>query len=168
VVETSLPVDGRLECRDRNEQILVAACGRAARCFHAIRLLAGEENRLGEDAFVLCRTLFSIAVHSLYLTHDDDLEVRRARLDAWVVSFLVRLRSQEEQLATWNLQQEDLDALQAHLRRFEDRRASEIERVGFVNSVARICRGIVPETGGLTSGSDGVPSRWRRTLHPSR
>lgn len=136
VVEAVTPVLDRFVCRDRNEQVLVASYGRAARCFRSMRLLA--EQRLGEDALVLCRTLFSVAVHSLYLTNSEDSLERRSRLDCWIAGFLFRLDRQERELAAWNLQQEDLDALRELRDRLRGGSAHKIERFPDERSITKV------------------------------
>lgn len=65
--------------RDRNDQLLVAAYGRAYRCFGSIRALAEPPRSEADDAVVLTRTLLSIALRSLYLVAPDDLDEREER-----------------------------------------------------------------------------------------
>lgn len=123
--EAATPVGRRYECRDKNEQVLVAAYGRAARCFRSIRFLAAQS--LGEDALVLTRTLLSVAVHSLYLISSEDASERRSRLDRWAVGFIDRLTRQEKELKAWGLQREGLEALREGRQKIQSRNATKIE-----------------------------------------
>jgi hypothetical protein len=76
-VRGKAPGDPGVETRDRNDRLLVAAYGRAFRCFSSIRQLAvrGE----ADDATVLSRTLLSITLQSLYLAAPDEPEERDRR-----------------------------------------------------------------------------------------
>jgi hypothetical protein len=130
VVEARSPKNGRFATRDRNDQVLAAACGRAARCFRSMRLLA--EQSLGEDALVLARTLFSIAVHSLYLATPDDVSERRSRSDAWAADFIARLDKQESELRVWGLEEEDLASLAEQRDRLRNRSPGRFPREGSI------------------------------------
>jgi len=67
--------------RDRNDQFLALAFGRAFRCFRSIRDVAGNYAE-GDDAAVLTRALAVIALRSLWLAtpEDPDERIRRGRM----------------------------------------------------------------------------------------
>lgn len=76
-VEATVPGESGVGTQDRNDRLLVAAYGRAYRCFVSIRELAGRGE--ADDAAVLTRTLFSITLQSLYLIATDDPTERQRR-----------------------------------------------------------------------------------------
>src|SRR5690348_13916223 len=78
-VRATTPGEAGVETNDRNERLLVAAYGRAHRCFVSTRDLAARGE--ADDAAILTRALLSIALRSLYLvTSEEPAErVRRFR-----------------------------------------------------------------------------------------
>jgi Family of unknown function (DUF5677) len=76
-VRGAAPGELGVETNDRNERLLVAAYGRAYRCFASIKELAARGE--AQDAMILTRGLLSIVLRSIYLIHDDDPRERSRR-----------------------------------------------------------------------------------------
>ncbi len=94
-----LPGVPGVEVRDRNDGLLVAAYGRAYRCFTSIRDLA--ERHEADDAAILSRALLSVALRSLWLVQPDDPAEREPRFRRAALSDFEQQRklAAEEQAA---------------------------------------------------------------------
>lgn len=112
--------------RDRNDQFLVLAFGRALRCFRSIRDVAGVHAE-ADDAAVLTRALLAMTLRAVWLAIPDDPEERLRRARALELDSIRQLRTQARSLERLSL---DPGIPAAAL----DERIAELERLG----VARV------------------------------
>jgi hypothetical protein len=133
IVEASAPGDPGVETRDRNDRLLVAAYGRAHRCFFSIRELVHRGE--ADDAEILTRALLSIALRSLYLAQPDDAEERQRRFRrAGRTYFEELLKAAREEEAEGIDLAKDVKRLEENIARFE---AEGIARLPTDHDLAR-------------------------------
>jgi hypothetical protein len=118
-VRGSVPDDEGIETRDRNDRLLVAAYGRAYRCFVSIRELAGRGE--ADDSAILTRALLSVALQSLYLAMPDDPVERDRRFRRAGRTYFEKFikAAREEAAAGGVLDEADVERAERTIERFK-------------------------------------------------
>jgi hypothetical protein len=132
--------DAGVETRDRNDRLLVAAYGRAYRCFVSIRDLAARGE--ADDAGVLTRALLSIALRSLYLVGSDDPEERDRRFRRAGRTYFEETRkmARDEAAAGGVLDQADVDRYDEIIARFNDEGTPPLQELNIIPFYTRVYR----------------------------
>jgi len=82
LVEEAAQSSPGVPTRDRCDVILLAAYGRAYRCFRSIREIAARGE--ADDAMVLVRALLGLMLRAVYIVQPDAPEERERRLAQWI------------------------------------------------------------------------------------
>ena len=119
LVRATTPGDAGVDTADRNDRLLVAAYGRAYRCFVSIRELAGRGE--ADDAAILTRALLSIGLRSLYLVGSDDPAERDRRFRRAGRTFFEEFKkvAKEEAAAGGVLGEAEVKRTEETIARFE-------------------------------------------------
>lgn len=89
--------------RDRSDQFLALAFGRAFRCFRSIRDVAGVHGE-ADDAAVLTRALMTMTLRAVWLALPEEPAERVRRAQALELASLVQLRKQARSLESFGLE----------------------------------------------------------------